>query len=437
LVWLFGGLALSGFIYEIGIFRTWFIPFTKITVDQNRCTSCLKCDKACPYGISVHTYQKVTHPDCMLCTECIWACDKEKAVSINRNPNLSLLPELVVILLLAGGFWAGSQFEFKTYEIRWGDFEKLPGTQIYEQSGLKSVKCYGSSVALYRKIKDIHGIYGLDTYAGTNSVKIYYNPAEINPSDIKKALFQPARYKVQEIPPVGIDSLSIWMSDVENLFDAFDNYYLLNLLSKREGIYGFETYYGEPARAAVFYDASQISAEEISQLINETKSLEIDPGEAPIQLNFQALESKVLDKKLGRDFLNRRIFPRYFVEFNQDTSGQVSNLHIYEIGILNIDNMQQKRQLPYLVSHLSEESGLQGFGTTFTNRSVALVYFNPTKIDTARIFQIINSDTLMYYKQDDTRGKTANPFRFQYPSHSFPAENFSDPALAAQQLVLE
>ncbi len=437
LVWLFGSLALIGFIYEIGIFRTYFTPLAKITVDHQLCTSCLECAKECPYGIPVHTYQKVTHPDCMLCTDCIWACDKGKAIAINQNPKLSLLPAVIVILLLAVGFWAGDNFEFKTFEVRWGEFEKLPAHQVYEQSGLKSVKCYGSSVALYRKLKDIHGIYGLDTYAGTNSVKIYYNLVEIKEIEIKKILFQPARYKVRNFPPAGIDSLSIQISEVENLFDAIDNYNLLNLFSQHTGIYGFETYYGEPTKAAIFYDSNQISAEQISRIMNETKSVEITPGEAPVKLNFVVTNSKTLDKKFGRDILNQRLFQRYFKDFDQNKPVDLPKLKIYEIGLSNIENMQQIRQIPYLASHLSEQSGLQGFGATFTSRPVALVYFDSTKIDTGRIHQFMCVDTLLFFKQDNSRGKLANPFIFRYPSRSYPAEKFKDPVLEAQQFILE
>lgn len=437
LLWLFASLALIGFIYEIGFFQTYFTPFTKITVDHKLCTTCLKCSKKCPYGIPVHTYQKVNHPDCMLCTDCIWACDKEKAITINHNPKLSFLPAIIVVLLLAGGFWAGSKYEFKTFEIRWGEFEKLQEPGLYEQSGLKSVKCYGSSVALYRKLKDIHGIYGLDTYAGTNSVKIYYNPAEINQVEIKKVLFQPARYKVREFPHFGVDSLAIWICEVENLFDAIDNYHLLSLLSQGEGIYGFETYYGEPTRAAIFYDENQTSTEQIFKLINETKSLVINSEEGPIKLNFQVVNSKILNQKIGRNHLNQRLFQRYFVEFNQNKSVDAHQLKIYEIGISNIENMQQIRQLPYLASHLSEQNGLQGFSTTFIDRPVALIYFDPAEIDTSAIYQLINVDTLLYFKQDDSRGKLANPFQFQYPGRSYPAENFKDPVLEAQRFILE
>jgi hypothetical protein len=373
----------------------------------------------------------------MLCTDCIWACDKGKAIAINQNPNLSLLPAVIVILLLAVGFWAGDNFEFKTFEVRWGEFEKLPAHQVYEQSGLKSVKCYGSSVALYRKLKDIHGIYGLDTYAGTNSVKIYYNLVEIKEIEIKKILFQPARYKVRNFPPAGIDSLSIQISEVGNLFDAIDNYNLLNLFSQHTGIYGFETYYGEPTKAAIFYDSNQISAEQISRIMNETKSVEITPGEAPVKLNFVVTNSKTLDKKFGRDILNQRLFQRYFKDFDQNKPVDLPKLKIYEIGLSNIENMQQIRQIPYLASHLSEQSGLQGFGATFTSRPVALVYFDSTKIDTGRIHQFMCVDTLLFFKQDNSRGKLANPFIFRYPSRSYPAEKFKDPVLEAQQFILE
>jgi polyferredoxin len=90
--WLFGAIAILGYAWEIGVFKSIPLPLTKITVDQNICTHCQKCTLACPQGIKIDEYEKVDHPDCMMCTECVHACKEEEAITINKSKKLVWLP---------------------------------------------------------------------------------------------------------------------------------------------------------------------------------------------------------------------------------------------------------------------------------------------------------------------------------------------------------
>ena len=62
-------------------------------------------------------------------------------------------------------------------------------------AGLKNIKCYGSSMALKGTLENIDGIYGLDTYAKSHTVKVYYDPSDISEKKVKASLFTPLKWK--------------------------------------------------------------------------------------------------------------------------------------------------------------------------------------------------------------------------------------------------
>lgn len=50
-----------------------FAPFA-IRRNENTCTSCTACDRACPVGVKVSDVATVTDPECIACSECVNAC---------------------------------------------------------------------------------------------------------------------------------------------------------------------------------------------------------------------------------------------------------------------------------------------------------------------------------------------------------------------------
>ena len=93
-----------------------------------------------------------------------------------------------------------------------------------------------------------------------------------------------------------------------------------------------------------------------------------------------------------------------------------------------------RRQLPYLVSHISGDSAIVRFKTSaIGGRNVALIYFDPAMIDTGKIHQMLVVDTLKYYKSDDTVGYKKNIYKFNYPSKLHPAADFVDPVAIAKE----
>lgn len=435
--WLFGALAVLGYAWEVGFFKSFHFPLTKITVNQKNCTQCPNCAEACPHGIEVHKYEKVDHPDCMMCTECVYACPEKDTITVNKSSKLTLLPPIMVIVLLIAGFIGASQFEFKTLEERWGKFEEIENIQVYEQSGIKNVKCWGTAMALQRKLQDVRGIYGLDAYAGSHSVAVYYNPAEIDEKGIKKAIFNPSRYKLKPTHKIKVDSLAIWKFGVENLFDRIDNINFFRAIHQDTAVLGFETNFNEPVTAVVFYDDALTTPENIRKLINETKKMTSKNGKRTFEMDFICPEPGNSLGKMSRDEFVKRMFGALNFEFNGYEKSDPEKFNIYEIGMPHAGNFMYRRGMKYLVSHLSADSAITRFRTSFSDREIALVYFDPASIDTATIHRMMVVDTLVYFKRNDQRGKKANHFEFTYPAMIHSAQDYVDPVEKARQRVLE
>ncbi len=439
IVWLFGALAVIGFAWEVGFFRFLPLPITKITVDQDSCTHCNLCTKACPYGIEVDSYTRVDHPDCMICSECAYACKTTKSIAINRSRKLLWLPPAVVIILPLLGFILSTGYEFATLERRWGDFDEIENIAAYRQDNISNIKCFGTSLALYKKLMDKKGIYGLDTYAKSHGVKVFYNPDEITERNVKAAIFNPRRYKVHRFGDYRPDSLSVWEFGIENFFDLDDNMNLVRILRADPYVFGFETNYGEPVVARVFYSSDSTRSVEIQKLIDETKLIKSKAGdkERTYEMDFACHDEGHSLGKVARRFYLQRMFGVYNKPFNGYESVDIGRLHIYEIGMPNADNFMLRRKMPYLVSHISADSSIVRFATSLIGyRPVAHIFFDPARIDTSTIYSLLMADTLAYFQRDGSLGKIVSPFTFELPGRVFEAFGYIDPVVEAKRLKL-
>ena len=153
------------------------------------CTHCGICNKNCPYGIDVDALSggRLNSVDCTLCGECVAACPTG-ALHIgvcqkNRSGFGKYLPALIAVLLVILGMWIGNKFELPTIDETWGiesvaddgtvtqliDPETLAELRI---DGLRSVKCYGSSMAFKAKLEKIPGVHGVKTFVNHHYVII-------------------------------------------------------------------------------------------------------------------------------------------------------------------------------------------------------------------------------------------------------------------------
>ncbi|MDW7679495.1 MAG: 4Fe-4S binding protein [bacterium] len=414
ILWLVAGLAFSGYLMEVGLFRSIPFPAFKITVDQNQCTQCGICSQSCPYDIPVQEFEKVTHPDCVMCTECISSCSEEKAVSINGSMKLKYLPAILLVALISLGFLLADRYEFSTLEKRWGKFEQMSSPAVYEHTNLKTVKCWGSANSLYNFLKERSGIYGLDAFAPSHRVIIYYDSTEISEEEVKKALFSPAVFRVRNILDTDPVRLAVWEVGIDNLFDSIDHNNLYLALSQNRFIYGVETYFGEPVTARIYFNSDSTSIAEIRREI-ETRRLEyeINGQLQVVELNFRCEGSGNMLTPISVAEFNRLMFEGFDLTFNDYDEFAASQLRIYEIGMPDAIDPAVADDLLYLVSGLSAEDGVVRFQTMLTDRPVARIYFAPTKTDSAKISQILFASTISYFIDENTTATIDNFFSFE------------------------
>ncbi|MDP3830558.1 MAG: 4Fe-4S binding protein, partial [Ignavibacteriaceae bacterium] len=196
LVWLVLGIVIVGLINELGFMKSFFMPLPKIVRNTNTCTECGLCNDKCPQGIIISEYTKVDHIDCNLCTDCVYACPVRNSLKIDDKKSLKYLAPIATVVLIALSIGASYNFEFTTIDERWGNFDKVEKIETYTQAGLKNVKCYGSAMSLKNQLENVDGIFGLDAYASSHTVVLYYDPAVISEQKVKKSLFTPIKMEV-------------------------------------------------------------------------------------------------------------------------------------------------------------------------------------------------------------------------------------------------
>jgi Fe-S-cluster-containing hydrogenase component 2 len=103
--------------------------------------------------------KKVTHTDCTLCGDCLHACPEKDTLQINKK-NMKWLPAVVLGALIVIGITAGTLFELPTIDQKWGTPEQIENAGLFEMSGLKNIKCFGSSTAFANQMRRVEGYMG-------------------------------------------------------------------------------------------------------------------------------------------------------------------------------------------------------------------------------------------------------------------------------------
>jgi NAD-dependent dihydropyrimidine dehydrogenase PreA subunit len=413
LVWLIGGLVLVGLVNELGFMKSFFLPVPKISRNENKCTDCGLCDDKCPQGIKISQTPVVNHVDCNLCTDCVYTCPLKNVLTVNKKKNLKYLAPVALVILIALSLTAASFYELTTISVKWG---KPAGTiAMYKQSGLKNVKCYGSSMALKGTLENVEGIYGLDTYAKSHTVKIYYDPAVISEKKVKASLFTPAKTEVSKIKRnAGIDSVSVWEVGVYGLFDPIDFNNLFYALREKEGVYGFETHFGEPVMASVYYNSALISPFEIKNQIEKkvvlAKKLK---GNEKIEMDFKAENEGVVKGKISLLDYNKRIFKNYDRLFNEYKKYKPEQLSVFKFPMPEAGVPSLRRFFGSLSSHLSADEGIVRLSTRYVDVPSGYIFFDPAKTKLELIKEALTKDKLTIFTSDTESKEIENPFHIK------------------------
>lgn len=405
-------ITAGGYILEVTrMNRVWPDP-VHITRNTDTCTSCGLCTESCPQGIDVASEVKVTHTDCTLCGDCLHACPEKDTLRINKR-NMKWLPAVLLGVLIILGITAGSLFELPTISQKWGTPEELESAGVFEMSGLKNIKCFGSSTAFANQMRRVEGIYGVSTFVASHTVNILYDTALYNDEKIQQLIFLPVKRLIKPLPG-DVDSVVYYTLTIDKFFDPLDATYLQHLLGQKTDACGYQSDFACPVIVRIYFPAGKEPDRETLVKAIESKSLQftMNDMEFNVKLPYRVETLEENSGLLSSDEFVREMFmpTKSFFNDNQKYTPDVLKGLTIRMG----ENVQMKQRYNYLISHLSNDGGAVGFETSLDDAGVEMltVWYVDTLTTPGSIFGALNADSLLLHYGDGSIGSVVNPFRF-------------------------
>ena len=411
-IWLLGALSLAGVLLETVKLKSWGMPWFRITRNADTCTSCTLCDKVCPMAIKISDKPVVDHIDCHLCGDCITRCPEKDTLQINRK-RLNWLPATATAVLIVAGLVFAAFTDIPTINQRWGSPEQMENAGVYRQSGLASIKCFGSSMSFANHIKELKGVLGVETYVGDRSVKVFYDKSVLKEDDIRRAIFTPVSSVIAS-PGDGIKTVSVAEAAIDKFFDPNDAMLLGIRFEQNKGIMAVQTVFGEPVHTLVYFDNNLINIDKIGKLIEEKRVTWMVDGETrAAETGFKVASIKMKENKLAlSDYLALMYEPvemsfNGFEEYNPD---QLDSLDLDFPGAAD----PAFSDMPwYLLSHVSNDKGVVRFQSIFTNSGIKLrLIYVPALTNKNKLITLLNQPELDIHMSDGTRQVMKNPYKF-------------------------
>ena len=438
---LLGAFCLTGYLLEIFHAKP-KLQLLHVMKDQAACNNCGLCIKKCPYHIDIKSGGdgKVDSVDCTRCGECVAACSTGALkVGVSRKVKggaWAIVPAVLTVALVAFGIWAGGKLELPTTDMPWG-IEKVAEdgtvTKIVDKStlktttieGLRSVKCYGSSMAFKAKLEKIAGVHGVKVFVKRHTADILYNPAVTNHDKIQEAIYVPSKFKVQNLVPGSVDSLKVMTLRVEKMYDRMDiNYLGLQMRQTDKKIYGLESEFACPLIVRVYMDPSETLDKKWAKNIVEMKTLVMPvhgggTKEIEVDYEFVKLEDEV--ESISAEEFIRRQFNPFKAQFKARVEENAGKKQwIYEIADSNYDKPIILRNMPFLSNHLSKHEGIIGIYLNLNKDLIPAMQIRFAEPMTPeKVWELINMETwTITYKKDDVREEAAK-FKFTEPGTVF------------------
>lgn len=437
--------CLAGYLLEIICGKPKY-QIVHIIKNCDSCIHCGHCTAACPFGIDVARAQggPLRAVDCTLCGECVASCPTKAiltGICRKQKPScfMKVLPALLAVLLVALGIHFGSRVELPTINVTWGVEETLedgtvkqlvdPATlRTMEMENLRSVKCYGSSMAFKAKLEKIPGVHGVKTFVAHHRVVITYDPAVTTPEKVQESVFTPSKFRVNTPDPQAVDSIKVVTIRTENMYDKLDlNYLGLQMRLTGRKIYGLESEFACPLIVRVYMDPSEeLDKDWFKEVVNK-KELEMPVHGGgtkitPVNYKFVSLEEG--ESYVSTEWLIRRLFTPFKAQFKKRMEEfEGSPQFVYEIPDANYEKPIVLRNMPFLSNHLSRHEGIIGIYTNLDKDltpAIMIRYAAPMTAD--KIWELINMETwTITYKADDVREESAR-FKFSNPGKEVPFE---------------
>lgn len=440
---LLAAFCVAGYLLEILCGKP-KLQVLHIMKNDAKCTHCGICNKHCPYGIDIANCKTgaVNAVDCTLCGECTAVCPMDAihtgvCVKGSRNLGNVLLPAIIAVLLVAFGFWAGDKYELPTINVTWGIEETLEdGTvkqlvdpsalETMEMTGLRSVKCYGSSMAFKAKLEKIRGVYGVKTFVAHHRAVITYDPSVTTSEKIQESVFTPSKFRVNTPDPAATDSIKVVTIRTENMYDKLDlNYLGLQMRLTEKKIYGLESEFACPLIVRVYMDPSENLDKAWFKKIVNMKELEMPlhgGGTKITPVNFKFVDLEDGESYISTEAFIRRMFTPFKAQFKkrvEEFEGKPQ--FVYEIPDANYEKPIILRNLPFVSNHLSKNDGIIGVYLELNKDLVpALMVRYAAPMTASRIWELLNMEKwTITYAEDDVREVDAK-LKFKTPGVEMP-----------------
>ena len=427
---LLGAFCIVGYILEIANSKPKF-QILHVTKDDNVCNNCGLCAKKCPYHIDIKSFHagKVNHVDCTLCGECVAACSTG-ALNIglckpSKSKVWKFVPAVLTVVLIAFGMWAGGKFELPTIDMKWGIenvAEDGTVTKLVDEStlqtmsmeGLRSVKCYGSSMTFKAKLEKIPGVHGVKTYVKRHSADILYDPAKTDADKIQEAVFVPSKFRVATPDHKEVPELKIVTIRTEGMYDKMDINYLgmqMRLTGKR--IYGLETEFACPLIVRVYMDPVEDLDEDWFEDIVEMETLQMPVhggGVNEIELGYKFEDYEGETGRISTEQFIRNMFSPFRVQWkSRIEAAEGKQQYVYEIVDKNYEKPIILRNMPFLSNHLSTHEGVIGVYLDLNKDlqpAIQIRYAEPMTAE--ELWSLMTMETwTITYKADDVRQEPA------------------------------
>ena len=429
-VWFLGAFCLAGYLLEV-IRVSAKCQILRVVVDTDKCSrSCRSCKKSCPYNIDVVSQGEfVTHVDCALCGECVSACP-HKALSVSvLNPSKcrrsNFIPAVIAVVLAVSAYFVGNRFELPTIDVTWDVEEGMP-LKTMKVENLRSVKCYGSSMAFKARMQKVRGVHGVKTFVKSHSVVLKYDPSKTNEEKITQEIFVPSHFRVWSPDPAKLSELKIVTIRTEKMYDKLDlNYLGLQFRQTGRSIFGVESEYNCPLIVHVYMSPEEELSEEWFREVVNKKELEMPVhggGTKITPVDFEFVRMEKGEGRIGISEYLHNMFDPFTAEYKGkypqgDSTAILSRKDVYagkpqfayEIADQSYEKPIIKRGLPFLSNHLSKEEGVIGTYLCLNDSLVPCIRIRyAAPMTPERIWELMTMDTwTITYKEGDVREESA------------------------------
>lgn len=408
-------ITAGGYILEVTRMKKVWPEPVHITRNTVTCTECGLCSESCPQGIDVARMEKVTHTDCTLCGDCLHACSEKDTLLINKK-NMKWLPAAVLGALIIIGIIAGTLFELPTIDQKWGTPEQIESAGVFEMEGLKNIKCFGSSTAFANQMRRVDGIYGVSTYVANHKVRVLYDTARYDDEKLQQLMFVPVKRVIRPVSE-DVDAVSYYTLTVDKFFDPLDATYLQHLLNQKTDACGFQTEFACPVIVRIYFPAGKEPGREALTEAIESKNLVFtaNDNEFHVKVPYRVINFAEPSVAFSvREYASQMFTPKSsFFNGYSDYTDDILSGYLLPVG----SNSKHADMYNYLISHLSNDSGVVGFETSLdeNGEEMAAIWYVDSLTTPEKIFDHINADTLLIHYSDGRTGRFANPFRFPEP----------------------